>query len=85
MSGGRGAGAGDDRRAGPVGVDRRGGQGGDRELVEVAADDDARAGRAEAVELGAGLAGQHAEVAGVDADRAERRTGDRDTRSRCRG
>ena len=34
--------------------------------------------RAEVVELGAGLPGEHAEVARVDADRAEPRPGDLD-------
>src|SRR6266542_2948164 len=62
---------GHDRGASAVGVDGRGAERGDRVLVEVAADDDACAGRAESVELRARLASQHAEIAGVDADRAE--------------
>ena len=54
-----------------VDVDGFGAQRGDRELVEIARHHDAGLGGAEAVELVADLAGQHAQVAGVDADRAE--------------
>ncbi len=75
---GRRAGAGDHRGARAVDVDRGGGQRGDGVLVEVAADDDARAGRAEPVELGARLVGEHPEITGVDADRAQCRAGGAD-------
>ena len=52
-----------DRGADAVDVDGLGAQPGDRELVEVARHHDARLRRAELVELGADLPGQHPEVA----------------------
>ena len=70
-AGRRVAAAGDELGADAVAVDRRRGQRGDRELVEVAGHHDPGAGRAEGVELGAHLLGEHAEVAGVDADGAQ--------------
>ena len=73
--GGRGAGSDHDGGPGAVRVDRRGGERRDRELVQVAADDDARAGRTERVELLAGVLGEVGQVAGVDADRTEFRAG----------
>src|SRR2546430_13439511 len=51
-SGSGGPRADDDRRAGAVDVDGRSGERGDCVLVEVAADDDARSGSSEAVQLG---------------------------------
>ena len=82
---GRRARAGDHRRADAVDVDGLGAQRGDRELVEVARHHDAGLRRAEAVELLADLAGQHAEVAGVDADRAEFGARDLDGVGHARG
>ena len=69
----RRAGARDHRGAHAVGVDGLGAQRGDGVLVEVAGQHDPGAGRAQPVELVAGLPREHAEVAGVDADRAELR------------
>ena len=77
-AGGRRARAGDHRRADAVAVDGFGAQRGDGELVEITGHHDAGLGGAEAVELLAHLAGQHAEVAGVDAHRAELGAGDLD-------
>ena len=70
-AGGRGARAGDHRCADAVDVDGFGAQRRDRELVEITRHHDAGLGGAEAVELLADLAGQHAQVAGVDAHRTE--------------
>jgi hypothetical protein len=61
-----------------VAVDRVGAQRRDRVLVEVAGHHDAGAGGPQGVELGADLAGQHTEIAGVDADRAQPGAGDGD-------
>ena len=72
------AAAGDQRGADAVAVDRGRGQRGDGVLVEVGGDHDPGAGRAERVELVAHLLGEHAEVAAVEADRAELRAGDLD-------
>ena len=70
-AGGRRARAGDHRGADAVDVDGFGAQRGDRELVEVAGHHDAGLRGAEPVELCADLPGQHAQIAGVDADRTE--------------
>ena len=75
---GRVAAAGDQLGADAVAVDRGRGERGDRVLVEVAGHHDPGPRRAEVVELLADLVGQHAEVAGVEADRAELRAGDLD-------
>ena len=77
-AGGRRAGAGDQRGADAVAVDRCGRQRGDRVLVEVAGDDDPGLGGAEAVEQRPHLAGERAEVAAVEPDGAEPGPGDLD-------
>ena len=61
-----------------VAVHRFGSQSCDGEFVEIAGDHDAGSGGPEPVELFADLAGQHAQVAGVDAHRAEPGAGGRD-------
>ena len=65
--------AGDQRRADAVAVHRLGAQAGDGELVKIAGHHDAGLGSAQLVELLAHLAGQHSQLAGVDAHRAQRR------------
>jgi hypothetical protein len=75
---GRAAGAGDERGADAVTVDRSRREAGQRVLVEVARDDDPRVLGAELVELAANGPRQVRQVARVDADRAELRTGDLD-------
>src|SRR6202035_5097122 len=68
---------GDQRSADPVAVHRFGSQSCDGELVEIAGDHEAGSAAPEPVELFADLAGQHAQVAGVDAYRAEPGAGGR--------
>ena len=65
--------AGDQLGADAVAVDRRGGQRRDRVLVEVAGHHDPGLRGAEVVELLADPVGEHAEVAGVEADGAQLR------------
>ena len=72
------AAAGDQLGADAVAVDRGRGERGDGVLVEVAGHHDPGLRRAELVELGTHLVGEHAEVAGVEAYGAEARAGDLD-------
>ena len=68
--------AGDELGADAVAVDGRGGERGDRVLVEVAGHHDPGLRRAQVVELLAHAVGQHAEVAGVEPDQRKLGAGD---------
>ena len=74
-AGGRCARPGDHRGTDSEAVHRIGAQGGDRVLIEVSRHHDLRAGGAEIVELSPYLAGQHAQIAGVDPHRTQSGSG----------
>ena len=71
QAGGRRTRADDHCRPGAVDIGRGSRQAGNRVLVEIAADDDLGVVVPERIELSPRQMGEHAEVAGIDADRAE--------------